>query len=386
MKVEQSGISILILLIVFQFSCKQNNSTTEKDLVSNQKTSASFTELVRSDGSYPVLPLEKDSIVLKVVQTRVKPLSSFSSIEEGLEENMRYMEEMGDKAFNEGQKPDIILFHEFPLTGYSSGTRQDKLKFTIQVPGPETERLGEMAKKLDSYIIFGSYVSDPEWPDHILSINTVIGRDGKIAKAFWKSRNIKRLYKDREITTTTIEAVRDSYRKKYGVEEEFPVLQTEFGNIAVSTVQFDPFIYAAFAMRGVEIMLRTATLFEDFDVMSTAATNDFYSAMANFTLPEGSKYNAGESIIVNNKGKLMAKHPSKSEDGIIEAVIPIAAFREGRKIPNYAYEMVKPVFNQYFQEIPINHLEMDKSELPQTGQEMKALFDKESRFLNPDKH
>jgi len=36
--------------------------------------------------------------------------------------------------------------------------------------------------------------------------------------------------------------------------QEFPVLQTEYGNIAVSTVQLDPFVYAAFAMRGVEIM------------------------------------------------------------------------------------------------------------------------------------
>jgi len=271
------------------------------------------------------------------------------------------------------------------LTGYSGGTRQDKLKFTIQIPGPETDRLGKLAKKCNSYIIFGSYVSDPEWPDHILSINTVIDRNGKIAKTFWKSRNIKRLYKDREITTTTIEAIRDKYRAKYGMEEEFPVLQTEFGNIAVSTVQFDPFIYAAFAMRGTEIMLRTATLFEEFDVSSTAAINNFYSAMANFTLPEGSRYNAGESVIVGPKGKLLAKHPSKSEDGIIEAQIPIAAFRKNRKIPNYAYEMVKPVFEQYKQEIPINHLDLAKENLPQTGQEMKALFDQESRFLNSEK-
>ena len=369
-------ISLFVTIAVFIFSCKTEDVPIEKNNISS-------VQLVQPDGSYPVIPLEKEEIVLKVVQTRVKSLSSYPTLEEGLEENMKYMEEMGEKALNEGEKPDIILFHEFPLTGYSPGNRQDKLKFTIQIPGPETERLGKLAKKCNSYVIFGSYVSDPEWPDHILSINTVIDRNGKISKTFWKSRNIKRLYKDREITTTTIEAIRDKYRAKYGIEEEFPVLQTEFGNIAVSTVQFDPFIYAAFAMRGTEIMLRTATLFEDFDVMSTAATNDFYSAMANFTLPEGSKYNAGESIIVNNKGKLLAKHPSKSEDGIIEAVIPIAKFREGRKIPNYAYEMVKPVFNQYRQEIPINHLDVAKEKLPQTGQEMKALFDEQSRFLNP---
>ncbi|WP_350284567.1 carbon-nitrogen hydrolase family protein [uncultured Croceitalea sp.] len=341
--------------------------------------------LVRADGTYSKVPLEKDTVVLKVMQTRVKSLSRFPSIEEGLEENMKYMEQMAEQAMNEGDKPDFILFHEFPLTGYSSGTRQQKLPFTIEVPGPETERIGKIAQKCDCYVIFGSYVRDAEWPDHILSINTVMGRDGKVAKTFWKSRNIKRLYKDREITTTTIEAVRDSYRKKYGIEEEFPVLQTEFGNIAVSTVQFDPFIYAAFAMRGTEIMLRTATLFAEEDVVFTAWSNDFYSAMANFTLPVSTGYNAGESVIVGPDGTILAKHPSKEEDGIVEAKIPIATFRKDRTIPNYALEMTKPVFNQYRQEIPINHLEMPTESLPKTGAEMKVLMDSISRYSPPKK-
>ncbi len=362
-------------------SCKQ--AEPHQDTV-DIKTDTNKTTLVEPDGTYKKVQLEKDTIVLKVMQTRVKSLSSFPSIEEGLEENLSYMEHMASQAQNEGHKPDIILFHEFPLTGYSSGTRQEKLPFTIEVPGPETIRIGKIAQACDCYVIFGSYVRDQNWPDHILSINTVMGRDGKIAKTFWKSRNIKRIYKDREITTTTIEAVRDAYRAKYGIEEEFPVLRTEFGNIAVSTVQFDPFIYAAFAMRGTEIMLRTATLFAEEDVVFTAWSNDFYSAMANFTLPVSTGYNAGESVIVGPNGDILAKHPSKEDDGIVEAKIPIAAFRKDRTIPNYALEITKPVFEQYKQEIPINHLDMDKTSLPKTGVEMKSLMDSISRY-NPPK-
>lgn len=366
----------LAMLVLITNAC--SNSNQEKIATEKQKNKVT---LVKADGSYNKVPLEKDTIVIKVMQTRVKSLSSFNSIEEGLEENMKYMEKLANQAQTEGSKPDIILFHEFPLTGYSSGTRQEKMPFTIEVPGPETERLGKVAKSCDCYVIFGSYVRDAAWPDHILSINTVLGRDGKIAKTFWKSRNIKRLYKTKEITTTTIEGVRDAYRKKYGIEEEFPVLQTEYGNIAVSTVQFDPFIFAAFAMRGTEIMLRTATLFAEEDVVFTAWSNDFYSAMANFTLPVSTGYNAGESIIVSPHGKILAKHPSKEEDGIVEAKIPIAAFRKDRTIPNYALEMVKPVFEQYRQEIPINHLDVEKDKLPKTGEEMKKLFDSISRYV-----
>lgn len=338
-------------------------------------------ELVAADGSYPTVPLEKDTVVLKVIQTGVNSLSEFPTIEEGLENNLALMEEMADQACTTGKKPDILLYHEFPLTGYSSGTRTEKLPFTVQIPGPETDRLGEIARNCDTYLIFGSYATDPDWPNHILSINAVIGRDGTVVKKFWKSRNIKRLYVDREITTTTIEAVRDKYRAMYGIEEEFPVLRTEFGNIAVSTVQQDPFIFAAFAMRGTEIMLRTATLFAEADVSAMAMINDYYSAMSNIALPLNPQYKGGESVIVGPNGAILAKEPTLDQNGVIEAEIPIAEFRKNRRIPNYATEVVQPVFDQYRQEIPINHLDMPTEELPETGQAMKALFDRISRYI-----
>ncbi|MGI9204077.1 MAG: nitrilase-related carbon-nitrogen hydrolase [Woeseiaceae bacterium] len=336
--------------------------------------------LVNADGTYPVKPLEKDTIVVKVLQTGVNSLQDFPTIEEGLEFNLAMMERMADQACTEGMKPDFLLFHEFPLTGYSSGSREEKLKYTVQIPGPETERLAEVARECDTYLIFGSYATDDDWPGHILSFNTVIDRQGDIAKVFWKSRNVKRLYPDREITTTTIEAVRDRYRAMYGVEEEFPVLQTEFGNIAVSTVQLDPFVYAAFAMRGTEIMLRTATLFSEEDVLAMARFNNFYSAMANFALPLNPQYEAGESVIVSPNGEILAKSPYLDKDDIIEAEIPIAEFREGRRIPNYAYDVTLPVLNQYRQEFPINHLDLPRETLPDTGQDMKALMEGVSRF------
>ncbi|MEM6893079.1 MAG: nitrilase-related carbon-nitrogen hydrolase [Bacteroidota bacterium] len=377
------GLLLFVASLALAFYWGKSAADSENEPVQEtMETNTQETVLVRGDGSYPTVPLEKDTVVLKVVQTRVKSLQKFPTIEEGLEENIAYMEKMGRQAASEGAKPDILLYHEFPLTGYSSGSRTEKLKFTIQVPGPETERLGKLAKELDSYIIFGSYVSDPDWPDHILSINTVINRKGEVVKKFWKSRNIKRIFEGIELTTTTVEGVRDAYREKYGMDEEFPVLQTEFGNIAVSTVQWDPFIFAAFAMKGTEIMLRTATLFVDTDVMATANQNKFYSAMANFTLPKESGYNAGESLIVGPDGKVLAKHPSKSEDGIIEAKIPIAAFRANRKIPSYSLDIVRPIFDQYQQEVPVNHLDLPKGELPQTGKEMKVMVDSISRYLN----
>ncbi|MGI9257960.1 MAG: nitrilase-related carbon-nitrogen hydrolase [Gammaproteobacteria bacterium] len=327
--------------------------------------------------------LEKDVVVVKVVQNGVKNLQDFDSVEEGLAYNLEHMISFVNRACSDGKKPDFLLFNEFPLTGYSSGAREEKLKFTLTIPGAETERLGEVAKECDTYIIFGSYARDDDWPGHILSINTVIGRDGTVVKKFWKTRNVKRLGPDTEIPTTTIESVRDEYRARYGIDEEFPVLQTEFGNIAVSTVQLDPFVFVAFAMRGTEIMFRTSTLFSPTDVKATALYNRFYSAMSNITFPPDSDWASygGGSLIVDPSGKAMAEDESNNES-IIEAEIPIAEFRRNRRIPRYPLEVVAPVYDQYQQEVPLNHMMMPAGELPQTGEAMKELIDRESRWLN----
>ncbi|MEO7386698.1 MAG: nitrilase-related carbon-nitrogen hydrolase, partial [Gammaproteobacteria bacterium] len=306
--------------------------------------------LVQPDGTYPVKALEKGTIVVKVIQSGVENLQEAPSIAAGLKTNLEKMAALVHKACTTGAKPDFLLFNEFPLTGYSAGSRSEKLKFTITIPGPETERLGGLARECDTYIIFGSYARDDDWPGHILSINTVLDRQGRIAQKYWKTRNVTRLTPNEEIPTTTIESVRDRFRARYGIEAEFPVVQTEYGNIAVSTVQLDPFVFAAFAMRGAEIMFRTATLFSPDDVKATARFHNVYSAMSNITFPPDSPVAGmgGHSLIVSPRGDVLAEDPTNNE-GIIEAEIPIAEFRKNRRIPRYPLEVVAPVFAQYRQ-------------------------------------
>ena len=65
------------------------------------------------------------------------------------------------------------------------------------------------------------------------------------------------------------------------------------------------------------------------------------------------------------------------------ALVPIAAFREGRRIPRYPMEVVEPVFSQYIDEVPLNHLDLPPDELPQTRDDMRDLIDQASRWLNP---
>ena len=332
-------------------------------------------------GGYDRVPLAKSEVVVAVVQNLVTNMDQHEKPKQAVRENLISMEAWITKACNRSPKPDFILFNEFPLTGYSTKPRAEKVQMTITVPGIETRRLGKKMKECNAYLIFGSYARDKDWPGHILSINTVIGPDGKIKEKFWKTRNIKRFSKDGEIPTTTIEAVYDRYIKRYGKHNLFPVLKTEFGNIAVSTVQLDPFVFAAFAMRGAEIIFRTATLFSQEDVQATAYYHNIYSAMSNIIFPPNLPHShyGGGSVIVSNKGKVMAKGEGNNE-AIIYATIPIKEFRKNRTIPHYPLSVTKEVFDQYREEIPLNHLDMPSDKLPVDRPAMRKYFDSISNW------
>ena len=48
-------------------------------------------------------------------------------------------------------------------------------------------------------------------------------------------------------------------------------------------------------------------------------------------------------------------------------------------------DVVAPVFDQFVQETPLNHLDLPADELPETREAMKDLLDDNSRWLNADK-
>ena len=345
----------------------------EQEVVQDTET---LPTLVAANGQYETVPLEKDVVRLAVVQSDAARIKEGDIPADVIGQNLEHMMEMGTSACEGDEKPDIIFYHEFPLTGYISGERDEKLTKTIGVPGRETERLAELATSGDAYVVFGAYAHHPDWPKHILSLTTVINRQGEVVDSIWKPRNIKRFYKEFEITTTTVEGVQDAFREEYGLAAELPVLKTEFGNLAFSTVQLDPLIFAAYAMQGAEIMLRTATYFFEEDVVATSMYNNVYSAMSN--IPGKAPY-GGNSIVVDPNGKIMGQL-SNTEEGVLQIDIPIAEFRDGRRLPQYSVALTKSVFDQYQEEIPANHLDMPAEELPKNGRVMKELLDSVSRW------
>ena len=91
--------------------------------------------MVREDGTYPTVPLRRDMIVATVVQTRVNGVDGANPGPD-IRRNLDYFLESIDIA-QFGLPSDLLLFHEFPITGFSEWTREQHYNLSIEVPGPE---------------------------------------------------------------------------------------------------------------------------------------------------------------------------------------------------------------------------------------------------------
>jgi len=306
---------------------------------------------MRTDGNYDAVPLSKSTISLGVVQSRVRGVR-VDNWKKDRQANLEHMLEQIDNAFHFGAGADILFFHEFPITGWNAWTREEILKFAIEIPGEETEAVASKAKEYGCYIVFGSYARDADWPNHVLSITTIVGPDGAIVDKHWKARNIKGIFPGVELFTTTIYDVLDEYIERYGADAVLPITHTPYGNIATSSIQLEPELFRAFAMKGGEIFLRTASGgFTPWDIQATARYNRVYVAICNNAVsPNNPGFyddaGSGGSAIYDPSGKIMAEAGTKFET-LVTARIPIAEFRKRNRQPIVHMALYRDVFNMY---------------------------------------
>ena len=305
------------------------------------------------DGTYATVPLKQDMVTLSVVQSRVRAVD-INNLKATRKANLDHMLELIDGAQGWGGKSDILFFHEFPITGYSNRwNREDARKCAIEIPGEETEAIGKAAKAHGCYIVFGSYARDPDWPGHLLSITTIVGPDGTVVDKHWKARNIKGVFVGFELFTTTIYDVLDEYVEMYGRDAVMPVTRTDVGNIITSSVQREPELFRAFALKGGEIFLRTATGgFTREDMHVTSVYNGVYTAVCNNAVSPGNpgfleaSGSVGGSAIWGPRGELIDEAQTEHES-LVTARIPIAAYRARHRQPIMHPDLYMDIFNAY---------------------------------------
>lgn len=303
---------------------------------------------VRADGTYATVPLARPVVRLGIVQSRVRPIdgTSAAAARRGRAENLAHMLELIDAAQAYGGGADLLFFHEFPITGWSwEWDRRQALNVAIDIPGEETEAIAARARRHGCWIVFGSYARDPDWPGHLLSITTLIDSEGRIADRHWKARNIIGVFAGFELFTTTIHNALDRYVEMYGRDAVVPVTRTPLGNLATTSTQREFEYVRAMAMKGAEIILRTASGgFSELDVQATSYYNGVYTAICNNAISPGIRgffeaAGGGGSALYGPRGEVVAKAKTQVEE-LVLAPIPIAEFRARHRQPNVHTDLV----------------------------------------------
>ena len=216
-----------------------------------------------------------------MVQTRVQGINGANPGPD-LRRNLDYFLECIDIAQGFGPKSDLLLFHEFPITGFSEWTKEQHYRLALDMKGPEIAAVLEKSKQHGCYIVFGTYAKDPEnWPGHILHFMVMAKPDGSFV-THWKQRNVRGMFPGSEQYTTSIYDAYDRFVEMYGLDAVIPVERTDIGNIAMSAVQFEPELFRCMALKGAEIICRVATGgFEFEDMRLTSYHNSLYTMITN---------------------------------------------------------------------------------------------------------
>lgn len=338
----------------------------------------------RSNGTYDSVELAKPGWTLCLAQT---PVHSFAASEsrKGIKENLKHMLYVIDSA-HYMRRPDLIQFHEFPLTGWRKWTKKEILDFAIEIPGEETEAIAAKAREYGTWIVFGAYARDPDWPGYVLSLTTIINDKGKIVDRQWKARNISvsQFWPGKELFTTTIHNVLDRYVEMYGRDAVIPVARTPLGNISTSSSQFEPELFRAMAIKGTEIFLRTASGgFNKTDIAACAAYNGVYSSIVNNSIsPDNGPFledatgMTGGTAIYDPRGDILSEAGSKHET-FVWGRIPIAEFRARHRQPVIHTALYEDIYADYVSPYPPNQF-ADKA--PKSMEDAYRIMQKRSRW------
>ena len=337
---------------------------------------------VSNRGQYAKVLLKQDFVNVAAIQSQLYSID-IRDRATTLKRNLNRILRLIDLAQNSpeewggerrwGSKVDLISMHEFPIQGFQPWTRKELNQVAFELPGPESEAIGERAKRYGCYISWGCYAKEKDWPDHVINMSVLTGPDGKIVSKQWKARNILGLFGDGALIGTTIYDVLDRYVEMYGWDAVLPVARTDIGNISITAVGSEPTLYTCLGLKGAEILVLSVTGGSNSEsAIATARANRLYTVgVGNAVSPnnigflESSGTRDAGTVIVDPRGTVLAKTENHHED-ILTARIPIADFRKTRRVQELPVAILLPVLQQYQ---PLFQPNAFLEKLPQTYQE-----------------
>lgn len=283
----------------------------------------------------------------------------------------------------------LIAYPEGALQGFNDEVLDaDHAEFAntccIDVPGPETDELGKIARQYDTYIMAQAKARHVDWPDRYFNVGFILDPQGEVILVHYK---VSPLFPVEH--SVCPHDVYDWWVEKYGntLDAFWPVVDTDIGRLGIMMANEGsyPENARALAMNGAEVVYRAsyphpATGNEMFEIQSRARAldNNMYIVAPNM----GTYYLfaeedtpidtfGGRSFIIDYKGRIVGRQDYGAGSTYVGGVIDIEAMRDHRARAQWdnwmkdlrteLYQIVykDPIYpkNLYMDRAPYNHAE-----------------------------
>ena len=313
-----------------------------------------------------------DPYIAVAMQTKVRHVVKRSEVEQNLK-HIGNMIDLVTHICSLELPVRLICFGEGAIQGFvdeiiNMSPPEYAEKMAAEIPGWETDYLGEKAKQKGCYIMGQLKVKLPEFPDRFFNAIFIIDPNGEIIYKHYK--NIVLFVEH----SSTPHDVYDEWVKQYGdgLDAFFPVAETDIGNIAgsVGVEGAFPESYRGFALNGAEIFYRSAlpepwVSRDIYTVQNRARAMDNTAYMiapntgalimpgetaGDSTIVDGAL--GGHSSVIDYKGHVLAENTIPG-DTYVAAEINIDAlrhFRENAKFQNWIPYIRSEIFQRLYDE------------------------------------
>jgi predicted amidohydrolase len=252
----------------------------------------------------------------------------------------------------------------------------------IDIPGPETERLGELAREWDIFIMAQAKARHEEFPGRYFNVGFVIDPQGEVILRHHKV--VPLLPVEHSMTPHN---VWDRWVELYGMTLDafYPVVDTEIGRLGIMMANEGSYPENArgLAMNGAEVVYRASFPHRASDafVLQTRARaldNNMYVVAPNmgtyYLFPEETTpidTFGGRSFVIDYKGRIVGRQDYGAGSTYVGGVIDIEALRDHRARAQWdnwmkdlrteLYQLLyeKPIYpkNLYLKRAPMKHAE-----------------------------
>ncbi|MGQ4810487.1 Formamidase [Candidatus Entotheonellaceae bacterium PAL068K] len=286
----------------------------------------------------------------------------------------------------------LIAIPEGALQGFNDEVLDaDHVQFArqcaIDIPGQETEALGQLAREYEAFIMAQAKARHPDWPDRYFNVGFILDPTGEVILQHYKGSPLFPVEH-----SVCPHDLYDWWIEKYGrnLDAFWPVVDTDIGRLGIMMANEGsyPENARALAMNGAEVVYRAsyphpATGNEFFEIQSRARAldNNMYLVAPNMGTyylfaEETTPIDAfgGCSYIINHRGQIVGRQDYGAGSTYVGGVIDIEALRDHRARAQWdnwlkdlrteLYQIVyeQPIYpkNLYLQRQPMKHAEYRK--------------------------